>query len=123
MDVPDDDNPLIEQLPLAVRAALLAEDIQALDLALRAMPRDEAEELLRWMLEAGILKERKDDELDREQRAAYGASAPPQPGAWPPTVERALESGNIDAVYRALAELPPETADRIYAELQAQGLL
>ena len=35
----------------------------------------------------------------------------------------ALATGNRDAVYEALAELPPEMADALYVQLQEQGLL
>jgi hypothetical protein len=122
MNEPDNDNPLVEALPLAVRAAVLAEDIQALDLALRQMPRDEAEALARWLVTAGILKQRTEDDLDVEQAQAY-REVEPRPSAWPPSVARALASGNTDKVYEALAELLPEEADRLYAQLQEQGLL
>ena len=121
-DEPDNRNPLVEALPLAVRAALLAEDIQALDLALRQMPTDEAEALAGWMVSVGILKQRSDDDLDVEQEQAYQALEP-HSAAWPPAVARALASGNRDAVFEALAELPPEVADALYVQLQEQGLL
>ena len=107
------DNPFMASLPPGVRAALHAQDVQALDLALRQLPRDEAEALARWLVAAGVLVQRTDGDLDQEQRAAQ----------WPPTVAVALASGNPDAVYAALADLPPEEADRIFAQLQQQGLL
>ena len=118
----DDRNPLVEALPWAVRAAVLAEDIQALDLALRQMPKDEAEELARWLVTAGILVQRSEGELDKEQEDAYREIEQP-PAAWPPSVATALATGNTDKVYEALAELLPEEADRLYAQLKEQGLL
>jgi len=122
MESSDKLNPLVEALPPAVRAAVLAQDIQALDLALRQMPRDEGEALARWLVTAGILEERTDNDLDREQARAYGTPEQ-QPAPWPPAVTRALAAGNTDRVYEALAELMPEEADRLYAQLKEQGLL
>ena len=122
MTTPEESNPLIDALPFAVRAALLAEDIQALDLALRQMPRDEAEALAAWLVQAGILRQRVDAELDREQEQAY-QTVEQQPADWPPSVARALATGNTDKVYEALAELLSEEADRLYAQLHEQGLL
>jgi hypothetical protein len=113
MSAAEEDNPILDALPPAVRAAVEAQDIQALDLALRRMPREEAEALAHWLAVAGILVQRQPGELDAEQRRAY----------WPPAVANALASGNTDAVYAALAELPPEQADKLYAQLQQQGLL
>jgi hypothetical protein len=101
------------KLPPAVAAALEAQDIQALDLALRQMPRDEAEALAGWMVSVGLLVERTQADLDREQLSAY----------YPPGVAAALASGNVDEVYAALSELPPDVADRVYEQLQQQGLL
>ncbi len=101
------------KLPPAVAVALMTQDIQALDLALRQMPRDEAEALAGWMVSVGLLVERTQADLDREQLAAY----------YPPAVAAALASGNVDDVYAALSELPPDEADRLYEQLQQQGLL
>ncbi len=107
------DNVYSGTLPPAVSAALKAQDIQALDLALRQMPRDEAEALAGWMASVGLLVERTEADLDQEQRSAY----------YPPAVAQALASGNVDAIYAALSELPPDEADRLYERLQQQGLL
>lgn len=109
----DDDGTFLDSLPPAISAAVKAQDIQALDLALRQMPRREAEAMTAWLVKAGILVQRSEADLEREQWAAY----------YPPNVVSALDSGNIDAVYAALAELPPEEADRLYELLQQQGLL
>jgi hypothetical protein len=38
-------------------------------------------------------------------------------------VAAALSSGNVDAIYAALAELPTDEADRLFEQLQQQGLL
>ena len=122
MSASDNRNPLVEALPPAVRAAVQAQDIQALDLALRQMPTAEAEALARWLVTAGILEERTGADLDDEQRAAYREFGERSP-AWPPTVAKALASGNRDAVFEALADLPPEVADPLYVQLQEQGLL
>jgi Cdc37 C terminal domain len=122
MSASENRNPLVEALPLAVHAALMAQDIQALDLALREMPKDEAEALARWLVTAGILEQRTEADLDIEQHEAY-RTIEQQPAAWPASVAAALASGNTDAVYEALAELLPEEADRLYALLQEQGLL
>jgi hypothetical protein len=113
MPPPDNDNPLVEALPPAVRAAVQAQDMQALDQALRQMPRDEAEALARWLVIAGILV--KGTEPDRV--------ADPRLANYPPAVAQALSSGNPDAVYAALAELPNEQADRLYEQLKQEGLL
>ena len=124
MEEPNKLNPLVEALPPAVRAAVVAQDIQALDLALRQMPRDEAQALARWLVTAGILEERGEDDLDREQEQAYRTiENRPSASAWPPAVAKALASGNTDRVYEALAELLPEDADRLYMQLKEQGLL
>jgi hypothetical protein len=111
MAAPNDSNEFMASLPRAVRAALEAQDVQALDLALRALPRDEAEALGRWLVVSGVLVERTEAEVDLEQRFAYLR----------PAVARAVTSGNTDAVYAALAALPAEHADRLYTQLQQQG--
>jgi hypothetical protein len=89
---------------------------------LRQMPKDEAEELARWLVTAGILVQRSEGDLDKEQEDAYREIEQPA-AAWPPSVARALATGNTDKVYEALAELLPEEADRLYAQLKEQGLL
>ncbi len=113
VETDDDGNPFFDALPPAVRAAIEAQDVQALDLALRAMPRDEAEALARWLVIAGVLVQRSEVELDAEQRAAY----------YPPAVAAALASGDADAIFAALAELPEDEADRLYEQLHEKGLL
>lgn len=118
----DDDNPFVAAMPMAVKAALLAQDVQALDLALRQMPRDEAEEIMRGLMQAGILVQRNEEALEDEQGQAYRALEP-HPSDWPPAVAKALATGNIDRIYEALAELMPEEADRLYLQLKDQGLL
>ena len=106
-------NPILDALPPAVRAAVEAQDMPALDLALGQMPRAEAEGLAHWLVVTGILVE--------HQPGALAAERPQSD--YPPAVAKALASGNTDAVYNALAELPPEQADKLYAQLQQQGLL
>lgn len=117
MNSAEGDDSFFDTLPPAVSAALQEQDIQALDLALRQMPRDEAEALARWLVKAGVLVQRSKADLDSEQRSARSSPA------YPPAVAAALESGNIDAVYSALSELPPDQADRLFESLQQQGLL
>jgi hypothetical protein len=111
-------NPLVESLPPAVRAAVLAQDEQALERALLQMPRAEAEALAKWLVVAGILVQSTGAEVNVEQPAVV---------QYPPAVAAALAAaradGNLDHVYEALAELPNEEADRLYALLQQQGLL
>jgi len=113
----DSSNPLVESLPPAVRAAVLAQDEQALQRALLQMPRAEAEALAKWLVVAGILVQSTGAAVDVEQR----------PVQYPPGVAAALAAaradGNLDHVYEALAELPNDEADRLYALLQQQGLL
>jgi acetyl esterase/lipase len=111
MAAPNDSNDFMASLPPAVRAALEAQDVQALALALCALPRDEAEALARRLVVAGVLVERAEAEVDLGHRFAY----------LPPAVARAVTSGNTDAVYAALAALPAEHADRLYTQLQQQG--
>jgi hypothetical protein len=128
MSPADEINPLVEALPPAVRAAVLAQDNAALVAALRQMPRAEAEALARWLLKAGILEERGKASPDIVEDAplpsvAAPSAAPPPASPWPATVARALASGNRDAVFEALADLPPEIADALYVQLQEQGLL
>ena len=65
------------------------------------------------MVSVGLLVERTDADLDREQFSAY----------YPPTVAAALASGNVDAVYAALSELPIDEGDRLFERLRQQGLL
>jgi hypothetical protein len=79
MTAPNDSNEFMASLPRAVRAALEAQDVQALDLALRALPRDEAEALGRWLVVAGVLVERTEAEVDLEQRFAYYLPPWPRP--------------------------------------------
>ncbi len=94
MPAPDDQSSFLASLPAAVRAALQAQDVQALDLALRQMPSDEV-----------------------EQRTAF---LPPVVAA---ALAQAQANGNTDVVYEAPATLPPDEADRLYAQLQEQGML
>ena len=119
MTEPQTSNPFLDALPPAVRAAIQAQDEQALEQALRQMPRPEAEALARWLVVAGVLVEGQPD------HAAPSPQAPPASpaSAWPPTVAQALATGNRDRVYEALADLPPEVADPLYIQLQEQGLL
>ena len=63
---------LIAGLPVAVRAAIEEADVQALDLALRALPPDEAARVLASLVQAGLLARRSDADLDAEQAAAFG---------------------------------------------------
>ena len=114
MSEQSESDPFLDNLPPAVRAAIQARDDAALERALLQMPRDEAEALARWLVVAGVLQK-----ATPEQRAA----PPPAQSPWPPTVARALATGNRDRVYEALADLPPEVADQLYIQLQEQGLL
>jgi hypothetical protein len=119
---PKDNNPFLDALPPDVRAALLAQDVNALEAALRQMPYHEAEALTRWLVVAGVL------EPGEGQNAPPASSDAPmvetRPFAeYPPGVAAALVSGNVDAIYAALAELMPDHADRVYAQLKQQGLL
>jgi hypothetical protein len=116
MPAPDDQSSFLASLPAAVRAALQAQDVQALDLALRQMPSDKAEALARWLLMAGVLVKRTEADLEVEQRTAF----------LPPVVAAALaqaQASDTDVLYEALATLPPDEADRLYAQLQEQGML
>jgi hypothetical protein len=88
MAAPNDPTEFMASLAPAVRAALEAQDVQALDLALRALPRDEAEALGRWLVVSGVLVERTEAEVDLEQRFAY----------LPPAVAQAVTSGNTGSV-------------------------
>ena len=117
MSAPDDQSSFLDSLPPGVRAALQAQDMQALDLALHQLPSDEAEALVRWLVLAGVLVKRTEADLDVEQRTAL---LPPVVAA---ALARAQATGNTDVVYEALATLPPEEADRLYGQLQEQGLL
>src|SRR5579859_1089910 len=114
----ESNNPLVESPPPAVRAAVLAQDEQALEQALLQMPRAEAEALAKWLVVAGILVQSTGAQVNVEQPAVV---------QYPPGVAAALAAaradGNLDHVYEALAELPNEEADRLYALLQQQGLL
>jgi hypothetical protein len=118
MSESEDSNPFMDALPPDVRAAVLAQDTEALEAALRQMPYGEAEALARWLLVAGVL------EPGDGQDAAPALAPKPRPFAnYPPKVAAALASGNVDAVYAALAELMPEQADRLYEQLKQEGLL
>ena len=119
MTEPQTGNPFMDALPPAVRAAILAQDEHALEQALLQMPRPEAEALARWLVVAGVLVEGRPDHAAPAPTPAPAAPASP----WPPTVARALATGNRDRVYEALADLPPEMADQLFVQLQAQGLL
>ena len=117
MPAPDDRNSFLASLPPGVRAALEAQDVQALDLALHQLPTDEAEALVRWLVMAGVLVKQTEADLEVEQRTAF---LPPVVAA---ALAQAQASGNTDVVYEALATLPPEEADQLYMQLQEQGLL
>lgn len=71
MPLPDTQRQLLAGLPPAVRAALEDQDVQAFDLTLRAMPIDQAADLLRQLVAAGLVAARTQAELDWEQRLAY----------------------------------------------------
>jgi hypothetical protein len=63
---------LLAGLPPAMREALEAQDVQAFDLALRQLEPSEAQRVLAALAGAGVVAARSDDDLDNEQRAAYG---------------------------------------------------
>jgi hypothetical protein len=62
---------LLNAMPRALRDALAERDMQAFDLALRQLPPEQAQQLVRAMITAGIIGVRSQEELDDEQRAAY----------------------------------------------------
>ena len=135
MDKPDekDSNPFMDALPPAVRAAIEAHDTRALEAALRQMPYAEAEGWAQWLLTAGVLEEGTPDEPAqpstpaepepaRSNQLAQSATDPRFAG-YPPAVAAALATGNVDAIYAALAELLPAHADRLFEKLKQDGLL
>lgn len=68
---------LLAALPPALIEALETQDVQAFDLALRKLPPEQAQDVLRALAAAGIVSQRSQDELDAEMRAAYGATGDP----------------------------------------------
>jgi ABC-type phosphate/phosphonate transport system substrate-binding protein len=115
MPEPDEREQFLASLPVPVRLALKAQNAQALETALLRMPPDEAEALMRWLVAAGVVRV-------TDEPATRPETERPMPDL-PPAVAEALASGNTDAVYAALAEMPPDQADKIFENLRQQGLL
>jgi hypothetical protein len=102
---------VLDQLPPALRAAVLAGDADRANALLADMPLAEAEAALSLLATSGLVAETSQPELAADQEDL------------PLAVVAALEQEDVVALEAALAELPPQVAQSVLERLAEAGIV
>jgi hypothetical protein len=102
---------VLDQLPAALRAAVLAGDADRANALLAEMPLAEAEAALSLLATSGLVAETSQPELAADQEDL------------PLAVVAALEQEDVVALEAALAELPPQVAQSVLERLAETGIV